>query len=90
MSAALVIFLVVLAVLLMLLAFFRTSKGRELLIKYRIKERATAYMVDLRPATEVRENGFQGRHLARTFLHAELPTSVCHPSARRCDSGSHT
>ena len=61
MSAALVIFLVVLALLLVLLAFFRTSKGRELLIKYRIKERATAYIIK-KPAAEVRENRVQGEN----------------------------
>ena len=68
MSAALVIFLVVLALLLVLLAFFRTSKGRELLIKYRIKERATAYIIK-KPAAEVRENRVasmaQGKSLDR-------------------------
>ena len=59
--AALVILLVVLAVLLVLLALFRTSKGRKLLIKYRIKERATAYMIK-KPAAEVRENRVQGEN----------------------------
>ena len=80
MLPAIVGLLVALAALFLLLAVFRTSKGRKLLIKYRARERATAYMVDIRPTTKVRENGTQGRHLART-LQSELPDislpSIC-------------
>ena len=81
MLPAIVGLLVVLAVLFLLLAVFRTSKGRKLLITHRIKQRATTYMVDIRPTAEVRENGVQDRHLLARALQAELPDislpSIC-------------
>ena len=75
---AIVGLLVALAVLFVLLAVLRTPKGRKLLTKYRVGERANKKISDIRPSAEIRESDVQSRPRMWQF---ELPDinlpSIC-------------